>query len=162
MRIINTVNVSQLLIDSVKNNNIQEVQDLFDIVPDVYIHPDCMKIAAMQGNLSMLKLLFQHEGYWESYDIKNDEHLIDSVATQGHVDVIEWLIDNGCTYTYDIAHIAAQHGHLTLLEWAIDNNYVNWHYIKEYMQSYGCVEPYKSKCEDYLIDYLEGEKEMNS
>ena len=62
----------------------------------------CM-CAAGAGELVILKWLRQHSASWDEYS------LIDAAAC-GHLDVMQWAIENGCPMTASVSHSAAEAG----------------------------------------------------
>ena len=43
------------------------------------------------------------------------------LARDGHLSIIQWLRDNGCSWDEDMCTAAAHGGHLTVLQWQRDN-----------------------------------------
>lgn len=83
---------------------------------------DAMQIAARNGNLSMLKMLYMHGGSLNSKGLRGD-NLFHLAGYYGHVDTMRWLQRQGINpdmvdmYGQNIVHIAARRGELAVLKY---------------------------------------------
>ena len=57
-----------------------------------------------------------------SEDYPWDEGLCFEAASNGHLDIIKWAIDNGCEWNEETCNAAASEGHLEILKWAIEHD----------------------------------------
>jgi hypothetical protein len=73
--------------------------------------------AAMEGNLFMLKWMFEHTSqYSDSFPWNKDTCAY--AAESGNVEVLEWLREKGCPLDItDCACYAAENGHVNVLEY---------------------------------------------
>jgi hypothetical protein len=78
--------------------------------------------AAGVGDLEALKALRCAENFpW-------DERTCRCAAAGGHLRVLEWARENGCSWDEDTCAFAAEGGHLEVLEWARENGCPwNWY-----------------------------------
>jgi hypothetical protein len=74
----------------------------------------CCKMAAFLGHLSILKLLVDF-----AYDEKRkcDSSMIDYAAAGGHLETVEWVHENQCTFRASTCNFAAGSGKLDILQW---------------------------------------------
>ena len=75
---------------------------------------DACKLAAMDGNLEMLKWARAHGCEWDSNTCAH-------AALGGHLEVLQWLRENGCQWDELTCTWAAAKGHLEVLKWARAN-----------------------------------------
>ena len=67
--------------------------------------------AAEAGQLGVLRWLRERKYPWP------EERLANMAAAGGHVDVLDWLVSQGCPLTEQTATIAAKRGYLEMLRW---------------------------------------------
>jgi hypothetical protein len=88
---------------------------------------DAMQIASRFGSLEMLQVLHRHGGDLWSKGPKG-ESLYHLAASNGHIDVMEWLEAQGINvrkvdfYGQTVIHIAARRGEAAVLRYLLDTS----------------------------------------
>jgi hypothetical protein len=72
------------------------------------------KVAAREGNLTVLKYLHSLGCLWDSDTCAN-------AAKNGHLDIVKWCRQNGCRWNIWICCYAAENGHLDVIKWCRQN-----------------------------------------
>jgi hypothetical protein len=85
---------------------------------------DMLKDAFRKGNINLINCLLEMYPKEISDKIKYDYKY---AAAGGHLDLIQWALNKGYRWDYDISALAAEHGHLHILEWAREKGYP-WNY----------------------------------
>ncbi len=88
-------------------------------------------VAAKYGHLDIL--IWQKINLTYYFDI----NIWKNAAEGGHLNIIKWLINNGCEYDDCIFECAAEHGHLNILKWGFQNGYKLPDNIAEIAASHG-------------------------
>ena len=102
---------------------------------------DACALAAMDGNLEMLKWARAHGCEWDAFTCacaawgghlevlkwarangcEWDWQTCACAALEGHLEVLKWARENGCEWSLETCEAAAEHGHLEVLRWARAN-----------------------------------------
>jgi hypothetical protein len=77
-------------------------------------------LIAEQGYLNILKWASQN--FSTIFDL-HKTNCCHSAAREGHLEVLEWIMNNGCFWDSSICCSTAKEGHLEILKWARKNNY---------------------------------------
>lgn len=56
------------------------------------------------------------------YEFRQFSKCIYHAAKKGHLELIKWLMENGCKWDESACSIAAKNGYLEIIQWAISNN----------------------------------------
>ena len=54
-------------------------------------------------------------------DVNGTKKHVTTAAKNGHLEVLKWAHDNGCSWDETTCHAAAENGHLEVLIWAREN-----------------------------------------
>jgi hypothetical protein len=73
------------------------------------------KMAAAQGNLEMLQWARQHKKWMQNHVCLWDADTVAEAAKNGHKNVLEWCLSNGCPWDFRIKTYAQMYGHSHLL-----------------------------------------------
>ncbi len=119
----------------------------FHLIPLTYLNPNNMIIVqtlATFGSLELLQIAINNgcelvsNGYLSvAYDIfkyskvpyTNDVCAL--AAQNGHINVIEFCLNNGCQLNWISCLLAAKNGHLHVVEWLLKNNCPTNDYVRE-------------------------------
>lgn len=86
-------------------------------IDDFWLHHDVVETVAAAGHWEMLRWLMFEEGIRS-----NDATLCIFIARKGDIELLRRARDEaGCTWTKSTCTSAAMHGHLELLTWLIEN-----------------------------------------
>lgn len=79
--------------------------------PPLPLHPGAVVIAASKGNLEALKFLA------DSAHQMLDERTLLVASTNGHLDVVQWLVEESCPRSPYLCMQAAKEGHFHVVRW---------------------------------------------
>ena len=84
--------------------------------------PLSLSYASLNGNLDMVKILRSHGFSWKipSTYFGQEVYVISEAARGGHLEVMKWMVENGCPIGMRAFNEAAGFGDVKILEWLRD------------------------------------------
>ena len=84
----------------------------------------CVADAAGRGHLEAIKEMRRSKarGTGESARARWSEAAVEQAAKGGHLEVVQWLRQNGCPWNSTTCYLAAKGGHLDVFKWLRDQD----------------------------------------